>query len=39
MAFFFWAVIPYGGNLFAVGGCSFFGGNDFGEGGKTKVWR
>ena len=25
-----------GGNYSAVGGFSFFGGNDFGRGGKTK---
>ena len=34
-----WAVMPYGGNFLAVGGFSLFGGNDFGGGGKTKVWR
>ena len=34
-----WAVMPYGGNFLAVGGFSFIGGNDFGGGGKTKVWR
>ena len=33
------AVMPYGGNFLAVGGFSFFGGNDFGGGGKTKIWR
>ena len=32
----FWAVVPYGGNALAVGNFSFFGGNDFGGGGKTK---
>ena len=31
--------IPYGGNFSAVGGLSFFGGNDFGGGGKNKIWR
>ena len=31
--------MPYGGNFSAVGGLSFFGGNDFGGGGKTKIWR
>ena len=31
--------MPYGGNISAVGGFSFFGGNDFGGGGKTKIWR
>ena len=35
----FSAVMPYGGNVSAVGGFSFFGGNDFGGGGKTKIWR
>ena len=29
----------YGGNFSAVGGFSFFYGNDFGGGGKTKIWR
>ena len=29
----------YGGNFSAVGGFLFFGGNDFGGGGKTKIWR
>ena len=34
------AVKPkYGGNFSAVGGFLFFGGNDFGGGGKTKIWR
>ena len=34
------AVTPkYGGNFSAVGGFSVFGGNDFGGGGKTKIWR
>ena len=33
----FWAVMSCGGNVLAVGGFSFFGGNDFGGGGKTKV--
>ena len=28
--------MPYGGHFSAVGGFSFFGGNDFGGGGKTK---
>ena len=32
------AVMPYGGNISAVGGFSFFGNNDFGGGGKTKIW-
>ena len=27
-----------GGNFSAVGGFLFFGGNDFGEGGITKIW-
>ena len=31
--------IPYGGNFSAVGDFSFFGGNDFGGGGKNKIWR
>ena len=31
------AVMPYGGNVSPVGGVSFFGGNDFGGGGKTKI--
>ena len=35
----FSAVIPYGGIFLAVGGFSFFGGNEFGGGGKTKIWR
>ena len=30
--------MPYGGS-FSAGGFSFFGGNDFGGGGKTKIWR
>ena len=34
-----WAGMPYGGICSAVGGFSFFGGNDFGGGGKIKVWR
>ena len=29
----------YGGNFSAVGDFSFFGGNDFGRGGKTKKLR
>ena len=34
------AVKPkYGGIVSAVGGFSFLGGNDFGGGGKTKIWR
>ena len=33
------AVMPYGYNISAVGGFSFFGGNDSGGGGKTKIWR
>ena len=33
------AVMQYGGNFFTVGGFSFFGGNDFGGSGKTKIWR
>ena len=32
-------VMPFGGNFSAVGGFSFFGGNDFGAGDKTKIWR
>ena len=32
----FSAVMQYGGNFLAVGGFSFFGGNDFGGGGNTK---
>ena len=39
MAVLFWAVMPYGGIYLAVGVFSFFGGNGFGGGGKTKVWR
>ena len=35
----FCAVMPYVGNFLAVGGFSFFGGKNFGGGGKTKVWR
>ena len=31
--------MPYGGELSAVGGFSFFRSNDFGGGGKTKIWR
>ena len=31
--------MPYGGNFLAVGGFSFFGGNDFDGGGKTKILR
>ena len=31
--------MPYGGNVSAVGGFSFSGGNDFGGGGETKIWR
>ena len=31
--------MPYGGNFSAVGGFSFFGGNDFGGDGITKIWR
>ena len=34
----FWAVMPYGGNVWAVGGFSFFGGSDDDGGGKTEVW-
>ena len=34
------AVKQYGGNFLAVGGFSFFAGNDFvGGSGKTKIWR
>ena len=33
------AVLPYGGNFQAVGGFLVFGGNDFGERGKTQIWR
>ena len=36
MAVFFSAVMQYGGNFLAVGGFSFFGGNDFGGSGKPK---
>ena len=32
----FAAVMPYGCNFLAVGGSSFFGGNDFGRSGKPK---
>ena len=32
----FSAVMHYGGNFLAVGGFSFFGGNDFGGSGKPK---
>ena len=32
----FSAVLQYGGNFVAVGGFSFFGGNDFGGSGKPK---
>ena len=35
----FSAVMQYGGNFLAVGDFSFFGGNDFGGIGKTKIWR
>ena len=31
------AVMSYGGNITAVGGFSFFGGNGF--GGDGKIWR
>ena len=31
------AVMPYASKFSAVGGFSFFGGNDFGGGGKTKI--
>ena len=31
--------MPYSGNVSAVGGVSLFGGNGFGGGGKTKIWR
>ena len=31
--------MQYGGKFLAVGGFSFFGGNDFGESGRTKMWR
>ena len=34
----FWVVMPHGGNFLAVGNFLFFGGNDFGGGGKTKIW-
>ena len=30
--------MSYGGNFSAIGGFSIFGGNDFGGGGKTKIW-
>ena len=33
------AVMPHGGTFSAVGGFSFFSGNDFGGGGKTKTWQ
>ena len=33
------AVMLYNGNCLALGGFPFFGGNDFGGGGKTKIWR
>ena len=34
------AVKPkYSGNFSAVGGFSFFGGNDLGGGGKPKIWH
>ena len=33
------AVMPYSGKFLAVGGFSFFGCNDFGGGGKAKIWR
>ena len=29
----------YGGNFSTVAGFLFLGGNDFGGGGKTKIWR
>ena len=29
--------MPHGGNFSAVGGFSFFGGNDFSGTGKTKT--
>ena len=29
--------MPYGSNCLAVGGFSFFGGNDFGGSGKPKI--
>ena len=35
----FSAVMQYGGNFLAVGDFSFFGGNDFGGSGKTKIWQ
>ena len=35
----FSAVMPYDGNVLAVGGFSFFCGNVFCRGGKTKIWR
>ena len=35
----FSAVMPYGGSFSAVDGFSFFGGNDFGRGIKSKIWR
>ena len=31
--------MPYGDNFSAVGDLSFFGVNDFGGGGKTKICR
>ena len=39
MAVMFRRVMPYGGNFSAAGGFSFFGCNDFGGGGKNKIWR
>ena len=35
----FSAVMLYSGSFSAVGGFSLFGGNGFGGGGKTKIWR
>ena len=35
----FSAVTQYGGDVLAVSGFSFFGGNTLAVGGITKVWR
>ena len=35
----FSAVMLHCGIFLAVGGFSFFGGNDFGGSGKTRIWR
>ena len=31
--------MQYSGNFLAVGGFSFFGGNDFDGSGETNMWR